>query len=56
MGALTAQNAIHWGGSNWLEGFPQPYFGLHFDDNTFDPDPDYRGTWAAWYLRSGGPF
>ena len=55
MGALTAQNAIHWGGTNWLGGFPQPFFGLRFDDNTYDPDPGYTGAWAAWYIWSGGP-
>ena len=55
MGAMTARNAIHWGGTNWLDGFPQPHFGLRFDDNVYDPDPGYAGTWAEWYLWSGGP-
>lgn len=55
MGRLTAQNAIHWGGTNWLEGFPQPHFGLRFDDNTYDADPGYTGAWAAWYIWAGGP-
>lgn len=54
MGDKTAQNAFHWGGTNWLEGFPQPHFGLHFDDNTYDPDPGFTGPWAAWYLWAGG--
>jgi hypothetical protein len=55
IGAMTAKNAFHWGGTNWLQGFPHPFYHIDFDDNTYDPDPDYTGPWVAWYLWSGGP-
>lgn len=50
IGPMTAQNALHWGGTNYLEGYPQPAIHLTFDDNVYDPDPGYTGPWVAWYI------
>lgn len=55
VGALTARSAFQWGGTNWLEGFPRPHYGIDFDNNTYAADPGYAGPWARWYLWSGGP-
>ncbi len=55
IGSLTAQNALHWGGTNYLEGYPQPTMHLTFDDNVYDSDPGFTGAWAAWYIWAGGP-
>lgn len=55
VGAMTGQYAFHPGGTNWLQGFPKPYYHLNFDYNIYEPDPGYKGAWAAWYIWSGGP-
>lgn len=55
VGARTGQYAFHPGGSNWLQGFPAPYFHLDFDHNTYATDPGYKGAWATWYIWAGGP-
>ena len=55
VGRLNTHNAFQWGGTNWLEGFPGPHYGIHFDENTYGADPGYTGSWAAWYLWAGGP-
>ena len=55
VGPLTSRDAFRWGGTNWLEGFPGPHYGIDFDDNTYDAAPGYTGPWADWYLWAGGP-